>query len=110
MVYLYPGMTDYQMFYVPFAADSLARASVSYTQEGETMLIKDTTEFTDWEDGCTFSIELSQADTLRLKDCRDVLIQVNLVTTEGYRAPSSPIPLTVGKQADRRILSEGAED
>lgn len=112
MTYMYPGMTDFQMYYVPFAADSLARASVSYSQEGETMLIKDAYEFTPWlaegetEEGCTFGITLNQADTLRFKDDKDIYIQVNVVTVEGSRAPSSPIILTTGKQFDRRILEQ----
>ena len=106
MVYFYPGMTDFQVYKVPFPADMLSKASVSYAQEDEVMLIKDATEFEDVEGGSVFSIRLSQEDTLRFKNNRDVYVQINLLSADGARAPSSPIILKCGCQYDRRVLGE----
>ena len=49
-------------------------------------------------------VDLSQADTLKFVDDEDIMIQVNVVGTDGGRLASMPIVVRCGQQYHRKVM------
>lgn len=105
MANYYAGMTETSDFTVPIAANDLAEAVVSYQQNGMTVVEKSTTTFYEVDnESCYFIINLSQEDTLKLRNNDPLYIQLNLKTTAGQRMTSDLLRINVGTQAHREVM------
>ena len=62
----YPGETDTHIFTLPFAAEELERAVVSYKQRGKLVLELESDQFeSTGDEECTTSVTLTQEDSLK---------------------------------------------
>lgn len=102
---LYPGMTDREIFYVPFSIEHVASALVTYSQNGIVLIEKSADEFAPEGDQSSFEVHLSQEDTLRLSNNCKTVIQINVMTNDGERYTSDPILLTTGIQSHRAVMT-----
>lgn len=104
----YPGETDVQNFTIGYKADTISKGVITYEQLGKVVLEKPITEFTpveDDEESCSFSVALSQEDTLHFADNESVLLQINLYFTDETRKASDPFVYQVGKQTYREVMA-----
>lgn len=114
MIFLYPGETDGHQFIIPFPAEEVEKVMVSYKQHCNVVLNVETTELENTEDGeSTFTIPLSQEDTLKFNGMDQLNIQLNVLLKNGDRRTSNIIELYTGDQFYRHIMdgtiSEGSE-
>ena len=101
----YPGETEKHTFVLPFAAEDVAEAVVSYKQCGRVVLAKEVTSFDTIDtESCQFNLELEQADTLKFLDNADITVQVNVKGSSGGRLTSGPMILECGEQTHRRQI------
>lgn len=101
MEVIYPGETAFQEFTIPFAAENVYKAMVSYKQGYDIRLIKIVDRFIpDEEDEgkCKFSYTLSQAESLRLLEDDKCEIQVNVIEHNHNRCVSVPIRCKCDRQ------------
>ena len=109
MIFLYPGETDGHQFIIPFRAEEVEKVMVTYKQHCDVVLNIETTEFENVEDGgSTFTIPLSQEDTLKFNDMEQLNIQLNVLLKNGDRRTSNIIETYTGDQFYRNIM-EGSE-
>lgn len=102
---LYPGMTEWETFYIPFSAQHTSNAIVTYSQNDIALIQKSTDGFTAVdEENSFFEIFLSQTDTLRLGNNCKTIIQINVLTDDGERYTSEPIQITTGTQSYRAVM------
>ena len=107
---LYPGATITHTFDLPYAAEDCSMARVSYKQGGKTLLKKETSAFTGITSGtCRLYVELSQSETLKFDDLKEIKIQINLMTEDGKRHTSKPISIPAGEQFDRSVITDEGE-
>lgn len=105
MVHFYAGMTDLEDFIVPLPRTELSKAIVTYSQNGITLIEKSTTTFYSIDSKqCYFLINLSQSDTLALKNDEELGIQINLITTNGQRLTSDLLLMRMGEQTHREVI------
>lgn len=101
----YPGETEKHTFVLPFAAEDVAQAVVSYKQCGRVVLAKEVTSFDTIDtSSCQFNVELEQAETLRFLDNEDITVQVNVKGSSGGRLTSAPMFMHCGEQTHRRQI------
>ena len=107
MIDAFPGETDTHTFTLPFMAENVARAVVTYRQQGVVRLEKTVDAFQEDPTApgkCLAVVELSQNDTLALIDGVMVKIQVNVLLTDGQRRSSMPISYSLGDQYHRAVI------
>lgn len=105
---VYPGETETHIFRVPYPASMLTKAVASYKQRDYVTLEATSTTFEtveDDENACDVEFELTQAQTLQLRNISCCKVQLNLYTTGAERLVSEPIPIDVGQQYHRAIIS-----
>ena len=102
---IYPGDTQPMSFTLPFRAAYVEKAMVSFFQHGATRLSVEATAVSQLTDNtCSLWLELTQAQSLQLRECCEVDIQVNVIGTDGKRLPSAIIHETCGEQYHRNII------
>lgn len=102
---LYPGMTDTQTFYVPFLAEDISKALVTYSQNGIALIEKTASSFVSQGLQSSFEVRLTQQDTLKLSNNCQTVIQINVVTIDGERYTSDPILMKTGIQSHRAVIT-----
>ena len=106
MYHFYPGGTATQVFTLPFAAEDLEKAVVSYEQNGVTVLEKTVTEFEERageEPECDFGYTLTQEESL-LFSADECIVQVNVLKKNGKREVSEPFGLHCCQQLHREVM------
>ena len=101
----YPGETDTHTFTIPFNADKIEKAIVTYKQANKFILEKTVTSFTDVLGGCQFVVLISQEESLRFIDNAAVSAQVNVYFTNHSRMTSEPVKYVVGEQYHKKVIS-----
>jgi VCBS repeat-containing protein len=110
---IYPGETATHSFTIPFTLSGISEVLVTYEQDdynaiertikagdGTTGVLKATDN-----DETTFEITLTQAETLRLKNGREVHIQLNVISGDGAaRYVSRPIDEMCGTQYHKEVI------
>ena len=107
MIDAFPGETDSHTFTLPFMASDVARAVVTYRQNGIVRMEKTVDAFeADPKDPgkCMAVVQLTQDDTLALIDGVMVKIQVNVLLNDGQRRSSHPISYSIGDQYHRAVI------
>lgn len=104
---IYPGETGEYSFLVPYAASTLSKAVVTFAQENNTKIEIITTDIEDAEtEGKSIvTIEMTQMQSLKLKNGEMCYVQINLLTDNGDRIPSEPIGVHVGVQHYNKVLT-----
>lgn len=102
----HPGETDTQVFTIPFPAEDVRKAFVSYKQANKIVLVKECREFeVDDEDNSTMTIEINQEDSLCFVDNASIKVQINLYFFDGSRRTSDPITYTAGEQYYKAVIT-----
>ena len=96
------GTTPTLTFTLPFDAANIAKAYITIAQNGKIVIDKEV-----GDTGCTYSdktinYHLTQEETLKLADCREVEMQIRLRTTNGEVLASQII-----KTFAEKILKDG---
>lgn len=104
---IYPGGTQLQSFVVPFPADNIEKAIVTYKQDGAGIILEKTvTVFSDTDDGkAAFSYRLTQKESLLFRDFIHCSMQVNLLMTDGTREPSETWIVECAEQYHRAVIT-----
>lgn len=106
MITIYPGETDSHEFVLPFAATMVRKAVVSYKQENIVTLEVQVTNFTPINSGsCKFSYTLTQKQALKLRNCTECKIQINVYSIYNDRIVSKPIKVIIGEQFHRQPIT-----
>ncbi|MDO4810530.1 MAG: hypothetical protein Q3985_01170 [Eubacteriales bacterium] len=96
------GTTPTLTFELPFEADRLAKLNIAFSQDDAVVLEKGLADCTTSD--VTVKVELSEADTLQLKqNGSNLYIQLRCKLTDGRCIASDIMTATVG-----RILKDGA--
>ena len=101
----YPGETDTHVFTIPYAANTIEKAVVSYKQAGKLILEKTCTSFTDTRGGCELVVDITQEDSLQFIDKAVASVQINLYFTNHTRQTSEPVKYVVGEQYHKKVIS-----
>ena len=101
-----PGETASQNWRLPYPAQFIARVVVTYNQAGEQVLLRefDAAEGGETE-GATVTVDLTQTESLSLRDLVPVEVQINALLVSGARAASKIVLLPVGQQTYREEMS-----
>lgn len=101
-----PGETASQIWRLPYPAQYIARVVVTYSQAGEQVLLRefDAAEGGETE-GATVTVDLTQAESLSLRDLVPVEVQINALLASGERVASKIVLLPVGQQTYREEMN-----
>jgi len=101
-----PGETNIHTFVVPMASSNVSSAIVSYKQNGRVVLEKNGyTTSSLATNKCHVTVELTQQDSLKFRDGKDITVQVNVIDINNQRCVSKPIVLTCLDQYHRSVIS-----
>lgn len=101
---LTPGSTAVHTWYLPFDLEDIAKARVTYQQNGQTVFEYETASFTEEEEGCSFTLELSQEDTLGFQEKVLCKAMLNVLFNDGARVPSKTVTFPVGEQFYEEVM------
>lgn len=100
-----PGETIAHQFIIPFVVGEITKVIVSYKQGDNIVLEKPITSGFEAVSGKTkVTITFSQQESLLFKECSDVRIQLNVITTGGSRCTSKEIRETNGVQHLKEVI------
>lgn len=99
---IYQGSTPTNEFSVPFPADAIAEAVITYEQDGKTVLEKHTEDLAIADYSVT--AELTQEETLRFEADKIVVIQIKVKTTDGKVIPSDKMYASVYEVLNKEVL------
>lgn len=105
---IYPGGTQLQEFGVPFDADTIEEAIVTYVQDGVGIVLeKSVSAFSEAEEegNATFSYRLTQEESLLFRNHSKCKMQVNLLMKDGTRQPSATWEVDCAEQFHRAVMT-----
>lgn len=102
MAQIQQGATPTHKFKTPYLREFVESAIVTYAQGGEIVLNKEGAELT-IEDNAIL-VELTQEETLKFSESRDVHIQVKVKSTNGKVIPSNIIYASVAEVLNREVM------
>ena len=100
-----PGETFTHVWTVPFPSYLLDYAEVTYRQ-GADILTKSTDTFEADGEKAKFSLDFSQAESLKFTPKVKATAQVNLIFTSGARDMSYPVSFYVGEQYKMEVVPD----
>ena len=103
-----PGETVAHEFTIPFAKSEIAKIVATYKQQDHVVkIVEITSGFRDGETSTesTFSVKLSQADTLLFAEHCPYTIQLNVLTINGTRSASKEMYDKTGPQQYKRVIT-----
>jgi len=109
MIMFIPGETISHKFVVPFVRADVSKIYVSYRQDGHVILTKTVTSSSiaaaESGVGSSFSITLSQQESLLFRDDMPFSVQLNVLFTNGARCASREIERSNGFQHIREVVT-----
>lgn len=103
---LIPGETDIHRFDIPYDSSIVQKAIISYVQCEEVVFEVTASSIESGGTDLTYIyVELSQENSLRLRDNIRLVVQLNVLFTSGARLTSKEICLPVGKQYHREVMT-----
>lgn len=100
-----PGETFTHTWTVPFPSYLLDYAEVVYRQ-GTDVLTKSTDSFESDGENAKFTLEFTQADSLKFTPKVKATAQINLIFTSGARDMSYPVSFYVGEQYQLEVIPD----
>ena len=99
MVSIVPGLTCTHEWFIPFPIYLITHVRVTYQQNGETVFEQDVGELEEVDfANCKFMVNLSQEDTLKFEQLVPAKVQINVISANGHRVPSTITNVPVGRQ------------
>ena len=109
MIMFIPGETISHKFVVPFMREDILKIIVSYRQDGHIILTKTVASYSVSAEesgvGSSFSITLSQQESLLFRDDMPFSVQLNVIFTNGARCASREIERSNGFQHIREVVT-----
>lgn len=102
MAMIYQGSTPTNEISVPFPAETIAEAVITYEQDGAVVLEKHTEDLAIADYSVT--AELTQEETLRFDADKMVVIQIKVKTTNGKVIPSDKMYASVYEVLNKEVL------
>ena len=99
---IYQGSTPTHKFKTPYTREFVDSAVVTYAQNGEALFNKEGAEVT-VEDNAIL-VELTQEETLKFDESRDVHIQIKVKSRNGKVIPSNIIYASVEEVLNREVM------
>ena len=96
------GTTPTHKFRIPFNTDMVKDVRISYAQDG--VIIAEKTVEDCVLEGNEITIKLTQEETLKFHDKRQVELQVRLLTKDGNAMATSIYTLSAGKVLNEEVL------
>lgn len=103
---IFPGETLLFEFVVPFQEEQITKGKLTFTQDNKCVLAVDiaSSNVSTQDEQTIVSVELSQAQSLKIKS--DVLcyLQLNFLLANSTRAASTLMPVHVDKQTYPHVI------
>lgn len=96
------GTTPTHIFEIPFGVELIAKAKITYAQQGEVVLEKETEDLN--LDDNIITVMLSQEETFRFSAGSKVNIQIRILTKGGEALASVPQSISAIECLDGEVL------